>query len=63
MQSEGRLGVNPFKSKVNSEQRQVYDLGDGYLAFESRGVGVPLILVHGFSFDMRTWDAQMEILS
>jgi 3-oxoadipate enol-lactonase len=44
-------------------QRQVCNLGDGYLAFETRGEGVPLVLIHGFSFDMRTWDAQVEVLS
>jgi 3-oxoadipate enol-lactonase len=40
----------------------VCSLGDGYLAFETRGEGVPLVFIHGFSFDMRTWDAQMEAL-
>ena len=44
-------------------QRQVCNLGDGYLAFETRGEGVPLVFIHGFSFDMRTWDAQVEALS
>jgi 3-oxoadipate enol-lactonase len=44
-------------------QHQVCTLGDGYLAFESRGEGVPLVLLHGFSFDMRTWDTQVEVLS
>ena len=44
-------------------QRQVCNLGDGYLAFETRGEGAPLVFIHGFSFDMRTWDAQVEVLS
>jgi pimeloyl-ACP methyl ester carboxylesterase len=44
-------------------QGQVCDLGDGYLAFETRGEGVPLVFIHGFSFDMRTWDPQVEALS
>jgi 3-oxoadipate enol-lactonase len=44
-------------------QRQVCNLGDGYLAFETRGEGVPLVFIHGFSFDMRTWDAQVDVLS
>jgi pimeloyl-ACP methyl ester carboxylesterase len=43
-------------------QRQC-NLGDGYLAFETRGEGIPLVFIHGFSFDMRTWDAQVEVLS
>jgi 3-oxoadipate enol-lactonase len=44
-------------------QRQVCDLGDGYLAFETWGEGIPLVFIHGFSFDMRTWDTQVEVLS
>jgi 3-oxoadipate enol-lactonase len=44
-------------------QGQVCNLGDGYLAFETRGEGIPLVFIHGFSFDMRTWDAQVEVLS
>jgi 3-oxoadipate enol-lactonase len=44
-------------------QHEVCNLGDGYLAFETRGEGVPLVFVHGFSFDMRTWDSQVEVLS
>jgi len=44
-------------------QRQVCNLGDGYLAFETRGEGIPLVFIHGFSFDMRTWDPQVEALS
>jgi 3-oxoadipate enol-lactonase len=44
-------------------QRQVCNLGDGYLAFETQGEGVPLVFIHGFSFDMRTWDAQFAVLS
>ena len=44
-------------------QRQVCNLRDGYLAFETRGEGVPVVFIHGFSFDMRTWDAQAEVLS
>ena len=44
-------------------QRQLCYLGDGYLAFDTRGEGVPLVFIHGFSFDMRTWDAQVETLS
>jgi 3-oxoadipate enol-lactonase len=44
-------------------QRQVCNLGDGYLAFETRGEGIPLVFIHGFSFDMRTWDAQVDVLS
>ena len=48
---------------LNGAQRQVCTLGDGHLAFETRGEGVPLVLIHGFSFDMRTWDSQVEALS
>lgn len=48
---------------LNDTQRQVCTLGDGHLAFETRGEGVPLVLIHGFSFDMRTWDPQVEVLS
>jgi 3-oxoadipate enol-lactonase len=44
-------------------QRQECKLDDGYLAFETRGEGVPLVFIHGFSFDMRSWDAQVEVLS
>jgi pimeloyl-ACP methyl ester carboxylesterase len=43
-------------------QRQECKLDDGYLAFETRGEGFPLVFIHGFSFDMRTWDAQVEEL-
>jgi 3-oxoadipate enol-lactonase len=38
-------------------------LRDAHLAFETRGEGVPLVFIHGFSFDMRTWDLQVEALS
>jgi 3-oxoadipate enol-lactonase len=44
-------------------QSQVCNVSDGYLAFETRGEGVPLVFVHGFSFDMRTWDSQVDVLS
>jgi 3-oxoadipate enol-lactonase len=43
-------------------QRQSCKLNDGYLAFETRGEGIPLVFIHGFSFDMRTWDEQVEVL-
>ena len=48
---------------ANHMQHRVCNVGDGYLAFETRGEGVPLVFVHGFSFDMRTWDAQVDVLS
>jgi pimeloyl-ACP methyl ester carboxylesterase len=35
----------------------------GSLAYEMRGVGPPLVLLHGFSFDMRAWDGQIERLA
>lgn len=44
-------------------QAQVCKVSDGDLAFETRGEGIPLLFVHGFSFDMRTWDSQVEALS
>jgi 3-oxoadipate enol-lactonase len=44
-------------------QIRTCELADGHLAFETRGKGVPLILIHGFPFDMRTWDSQVEALS
>jgi pimeloyl-ACP methyl ester carboxylesterase len=44
-------------------RHQVCNLSNGYLAFETRGEGIPLVFIHGFSFDMRTWDAQFEALS
>ena len=44
-------------------QCQMCNVGGGRLAFETRGEGVPLVFVHGFSFDMRTWDSQVEALS
>src|SRR3989339_226618 len=33
------------------------------LYFQSKGEGVPIIFVHGFSLDSRMWDPQVEILS
>ena len=42
---------------------KLFQLSDGYLAFETHGEGIPLIFIHGFSFDMRTWDAQVDQLS
>jgi 3-oxoadipate enol-lactonase len=44
-------------------RQEVCDLGNGYLAFDAQGEGVPLVFIHGFSFDMRTWDAQVDVLS
>jgi 3-oxoadipate enol-lactonase len=35
----------------------------GVLAYETRGAGPPLVLLHGFSFDMRAWDAQIDRLA
>lgn len=42
---------------------QICKVAQGYLAFEARGKGLPIVLIHGFTFDMRTWDAQVEVLS
>jgi 3-oxoadipate enol-lactonase len=42
---------------------QVCEVDQGYLAYETRGKGSPIVLIHGFTFDMRTWDAQMDSLS
>lgn len=36
---------------------------NGHLAYEARGAGQALVFLHGFSFDMRSWDAQVEALS
>src|SRR3989339_1460207 len=33
------------------------------LYFQSKGEGVPIIFVHGFSLDSRMWDPQVEIFS
>jgi pimeloyl-ACP methyl ester carboxylesterase len=51
------------RMSLTDQQRHVCNLGGGHLAFETRGEGLPLVLIHGFSFDMRTWDAQVEMLS
>jgi 3-oxoadipate enol-lactonase len=42
---------------------QICEVPQGYLAFEVRGKGLPIVLIHGFTFDMRTWDAQVDVLS
>jgi 3-oxoadipate enol-lactonase len=44
-------------------QCQVCKVEGGHLAYETRGEGAPLVFLHGFSFDMRTWDAQVQALS
>jgi 3-oxoadipate enol-lactonase len=53
----------PTGLSFNGVQCQVCKLNDGHVAFETRGEGIPLVFIHGFSFDMRTWDAQVEVLS
>ena len=35
----------------------------GVLAYETHGTGPPIVLLHGFSFDMRAWDAQIDRLA
>jgi pimeloyl-ACP methyl ester carboxylesterase len=39
------------------------DLGGMWLNVEERGVGRPLLLVHGFPLDHTMWNAQIETLS
>ncbi len=34
------------------------DFNGGRLAFEAAGAGAPIVFIHGFSLDMRMWDAQ-----
>ena len=38
-------------------------INDIELAFEDRGAGVPLVLVHGFPLDHSMWAAQIEALA
>jgi 3-oxoadipate enol-lactonase len=44
-------------------EHQMCKVDQGYLAYEARGKGSPIVLIHGFTFDMRTWDAQVDVLS
>src|SRR6185295_13111020 len=37
-------------------------VGGVSLKCEDRGAGLPVVLVHGFPFDHRMWDAQIEAL-
>jgi 3-oxoadipate enol-lactonase len=37
--------------------------GQGRLYYEVAGSGTPVVLLHGFSFDMRFWDVQFAALS
>ncbi len=37
-------------------------IGDASLYFEDTGAGVPIVLLHGFSMDLRMWDDQVEAL-
>jgi len=36
------------------------DVGGARLYYEEAGSGRPLVLIHGFTFDMRMWDDQFE---
>ena len=39
------------------------NIGDIELAFVDRGVGRPLVLVHGFPLDHSMWNSQIDVLS
>jgi 3-oxoadipate enol-lactonase len=39
--------------------RGFVDIAEGVLAYELTGKGTPVVLLHGFSLDMRSWDRQI----
>ncbi|WP_309082975.1 alpha/beta hydrolase [Chelativorans sp.] len=40
------------------------EISEGHLAYESCGEGSPpIVLLHGFSFDMRAWEPQVSLLA
>jgi pimeloyl-ACP methyl ester carboxylesterase len=39
------------------------ELRDAALCYEAVGTGVPVVFLHGFSFDLRMWDDQVAALS
>ncbi len=39
------------------------DVNDGRLSWDAAGCGTPIVLLHGFSFDRRSWDPQMAVLA
>jgi pimeloyl-ACP methyl ester carboxylesterase len=39
------------------------DVNGAALAYEIAGDGPPVVLIHGFSFDMRSWDGQFAAFS
>jgi pimeloyl-ACP methyl ester carboxylesterase len=41
----------------------IAEINGARLAYETAGSGTPLVLLHGFTLDMRTWDDQIEALT
>lgn len=48
---------------MNSRMSGTLDIHHGHLSYEVSGEGPPLIFLHGFSFDMRSWNAEAASLS
>jgi 3-oxoadipate enol-lactonase len=44
-------------------RRGTIRVGDALLHYEETGTGVPVVLLHGFSLDLRMWDDQVETLA
>lgn len=42
---------------------QTFDTGEVTLSYELTGSGEPLVLIHGYTHNKRTWNLQMETLS
>ncbi|HVT87808.1 MAG TPA: alpha/beta hydrolase [Tepidisphaeraceae bacterium] len=39
------------------------NIGDATFYYETRGQGMPVVLLHGFPLDSRVWESQLEALS
>lgn len=56
----GPGGFDPFAPKRESGYAEV---DGGRLYYEAAGSGVPIVLLHAFTFDTRMWDDQFELLA
>lgn len=50
--------TGPTAQQGAASHRGYLDVAGGRIAFERAGSGFPVVLIHGFTFDLRCWDLQ-----